>query len=53
VLILDDTIGSGGTIKEIARALKTAAAVEVYGLSVAKDAKFTKGGIDLAKERWE
>ncbi len=53
VLILDDTIRSGGTLKEIARALREAGAREVYGLSVAKDAKFTNGGVGLNKERWE
>ena len=53
VLVLDDTIGSGGTLIEIARALREAGAREVYGLAVAKDAKFTYGGIDLDKERWE
>ena len=53
VLILDDTIRSGGTLVEIARALREAGAREVYGLSVAKDAKFTNGRVDLSKERWE
>ena len=53
VLILDDTIRSGGTLVEIARSLREAGAREVYGLSVAKDAKFTNGGVDLSKERWE
>ena len=53
VLILDDTIRSGGTLVEIARALREAGAREVNGLSVAKDAKFTNGGVDLNKERWE
>lgn len=53
VLVLDDTIGSGGTLIEIARVLREAGAAEVYGLAVTKDAKFTYGGIDLDKERWE
>ena len=53
VLVLDDTIRSGGTLLEIARALREAGAREVYGLAVAKDAKFTNGGIDLDKEWWE
>jgi hypothetical protein len=53
VLILDDTIRSGGTLKEIARALRESGASEVYGLAVAKDARLTQGGVDLAKERWE
>jgi hypothetical protein len=52
VLILDDTIRSGGTIKELARALRQAGAGSVSGLAAAKDAKYTRGGIDLAKERW-
>ena len=53
VLILDDTIRSGGTLKEIARALRVTGAIEVYGISAAKDAKFTQGGVDLNKEMWE
>lgn len=53
VLVLDDTIRSGGTLREIARALREAGVREVYGLTVAKDARFTQGGIDLDKERWE
>jgi len=52
VLIVDDTIRSGGTMKEMARALLMAGADEVFGLSVAKDAKFTFGGVDLSKEQW-
>ena len=52
-LIIDDTIRSGGTMKEIARALHQAGAKSVFGLSVAKDAKFTPGSIDLSKERWQ
>ena len=53
VLILDDTIRSGGTVIEVSRALREAGAHEVYALSVAKVAKFTLGGVDLTKERWE
>ena len=52
VLVVDDIIGSGGTIKEIGRALRESGASEVYALSVAKDAKFTRG-VGLAKELWE
>ena len=52
VLIIDDTVRSGGTLKEVGRALKHAGAQRVYGLCVAKDAKFTNGGVDLSKERW-
>ena len=52
VLIIDDVLGSGGTLRELARAFKNAGAQRVYGLCVAKDAKFTRGGIGLSKERW-
>ena len=52
VLILDDIIGSGGTMIELARALREANASKVYGLSAAKDATFTRGGIDLSKDLW-
>lgn len=53
VLIVDDTIRSGGTMKEMARALHVAGASKVFGLSVAKDAKFTLGGVDLSRELWQ
>ena len=53
VLVLDDIIGSGGTIKEIGRALREAGAGSIAGLSVAKDARDTRGGVDLKKELWE
>ncbi|MCK4242493.1 MAG: hypothetical protein KAX23_02970 [Dehalococcoidia bacterium] len=53
VLIVDDTVRSGGTMKEIARALRVAGAAKVFGISVAKDAKFTLGGIDLSREQWQ
>lgn len=53
VLIIDDTLRSGGTIVELARALREAGASQVYGLCVAKDARFTNGGIDLSRERWQ
>ncbi len=52
VLVIDDTIGSGATLCEVGRALRDAGAQRVYGLCVAKDAKFTHGGVDLSKERW-
>ncbi|MXW30268.1 MAG: phosphoribosyltransferase [Chloroflexi bacterium] len=52
-LILDDTIGSGATLCELGRALREAGARRVYGLCVAKDARFTHGGVDLSKERWQ
>ena len=52
VLILDDTMRSGGTLIEMARALRQAGAVSVYGLSAAKDAKFTRG-ISLRRDHWE
>jgi hypothetical protein len=53
VLVLDDTIRSGGTLIDIARALREVGASEVYAISAAKDAKFTNGGVDLSKELWE
>ena len=52
VLIIDDTIESGGTLLEIARAFKDAGASKVYALSVAKDAEHTFGGIELSAELW-
>ena len=52
-LILDDTIGSAGTMLELARALRFAGARTVAGLSVAKDAKFTRGGVSLLEEDWQ
>ena len=52
ILVIDDTLRSGGTLREIGRALRLAGAQRVYGLCVAKDAKFTNGWIDLSKERW-
>ncbi len=53
VLIIDDTIGSGGTMLEMGRALRAGGATDVFGLSVAKDAKFTRGGIDLSRGCWQ
>lgn len=54
VLILDDTIRSGGTLREIGRALRAAGAAAVCGLTVAKDARFTQGGIGfLDREGWQ
>ncbi len=52
VLILDDTIRSGGTFIELGRVLRLAGAAKIYGLAAAKDAKFTNGGIDLGKDSW-
>ena len=52
VLILDDTIRSGGTLREIGRALRAAGAASVYGLSVAKDAQFTQGGFGFLDREW-
>ncbi len=37
----------------VARALHEAGARGVFGLSIAKDARFTLGGIDLSEERWK
>lgn len=55
VLILDDTIRSGGTLREIGRALRAAGAAAVCGLTVAKDARFTQSGIIgfLDREWWQ
>ena len=52
VLVIDDTIRIGATLKEVARALRQAGATNVYALAVAKDARFTLGGISLGKEFW-
>ncbi|MDE2940413.1 MAG: phosphoribosyltransferase family protein [Chloroflexota bacterium] len=52
VLIVDDTIRSGGTLIEIARELRANGVSEVYGVTVAKDARMTYGGVDLNKEAW-
>lgn len=51
-LVIDDTIRSGGTVRELGRALKAAGADKVYALCIAKDAKFTSGGLNLSRERW-
>ena len=48
VLVLDDTIGSGGTFNELSRVVRGVGAVKVFGLAAAKDAKFAKGGIDFS-----
>ena len=53
IIVVDDTIRSGGTMKEMGRALIDAGAHAVFGLSLAKDAKFTKGGVDLSQETWQ
>ena len=52
VLVLDDTIGDGGTLKEVGRALRVARAAQVYGLVVTKNARGMRGGIDQSKEQW-
>ena len=51
-LVIDDTVRSGGMVREMGRALKAAGADKVYALCVAKDAKFTSGGLNLFRERW-
>lgn len=51
-LVIDDTVRSGGMVREMGRALKAAGADKVYALCVAKDAKFTSGGLNLSLERW-
>ena len=53
VLVVDDTLGTGITLKAMGKTLKASGANRVYGLCVAKDAKGTKGGISLEKESWE
>ena len=52
VLVIDDTLRYGGTLKEMGRALRESGARRVYGLCVAKDARGTKGGIELNKDLW-
>ena len=52
VLIVDDTLRSGGTMIELGWALKESGARRVYGVCIAKDAKGTRGGIDLHKDSW-
>lgn len=52
VLILDDTIRSGGTLREIGRALRVAGAAAVCALTVAKDARFTQGGSGFLDLEW-
>lgn len=53
VLMLDDTLRSGGSLMELALVLRRAGASRVCALTVAKDAKFTSGGISLYKDDWE
>ena len=52
VLVVDDTLRSGGTLLEVARAIKSSGARRVYGLCAAKDAKGTKGGVVLEEDAW-
>ena len=52
VLILDDTISSGGTLREIGRALRVAGAAVVCALTVAKNARFTQGGSGFLDLEW-
>ena len=58
VLVIDDALGYGETLKEAGRALKQAGASKVYALCVAKDMRRTaynsdgSYGIDFAEERW-
>lgn len=51
-LVIDDTIRSGGTVRDLGRALTAAGADKVYALCVAKNAKFTNGNLNLSRERW-
>jgi len=52
ILVIDDVVRSGGTLRELGRALRARGAEKIIGLCVAKDAKFTKGSIDLAEDQW-
>ena len=53
VLIVDDTIGLGATLREVGRAMREAGASHVYALAVTKNAKGTGGGVGLRREDWE
>ncbi len=52
VVIIDDVLGSGGTIREIGRALREAGANWVGATCVAKRARDLRGGVDLRAELW-
>ena len=58
VLAIDDALESGGTMRELGRALRDAGARRVYGLCVAKTMEGIEYksdgsyGIDLSAERW-
>ena len=51
VILVDDTSRSCATLEELGRACRTAGAIEVLGLTAARDAKFTQG-IDLSEGPW-
>lgn len=52
VLIVDDVLGSGETLREMGRALREAGARLVFGLCVAKDARFTGSWLKWDKNLW-
>ena len=51
VIVIDDLYESGATIREVTRACRKAGAVEVLGLAITKNAKFTQG-MDLREWPW-
>ena len=51
-ILLDDLYESGGTLVELARACREAAASEVLGLTVTKTAKYTKYTRGMDTEKW-
>ncbi len=52
VLIVDDVLGSGETLREMGRALRQAGAQEVVAVCMAKDAKFTHSQLSWDKDQW-
>ena len=52
VLLVDDVLGSGGTMTELGRAAKAAGASWAAGLCGAKLARDMRGGVDLLAELW-
>lgn len=52
VLIVDDVLGSGQTLREMGRALRQAGAHEVMAVCMAKDAKFTYSQLSWDKNQW-
>ena len=52
VLIVDDVLGSGETLREMGRALREAGAHSVMAVCVAKDATFTSSLLRWDKDQW-